>query len=225
MAWHGLEILPAELQRAMQIGNTDACGSPALPRLPLCTDICDIALIWSALILALPWSLSPFGQRPQSCATRRAQMRRSRKRSRSDQTRAGNRTGHVANCWHQRTPNSGPIASHASVIVALASRSCLGVKLHRDPGRVLPVTNSATNLTRHLQVHWERTMSIFGKIMGAIFGSKARRGAGRRAALQAAQLRRHRRGARRNRRCRSHPRQGGRGQEGEARLAAPRSST
>src|SRR6266702_8629418 len=47
-------------------------------------------------------------------------------------------------------------------------------KLSGDPGRVLPVTESAAkNPPLHLQVHWERTMSIFGKIMSAIFGSKA----------------------------------------------------
>src|SRR6266446_436120 len=39
-------------------------------------------------------------------------------------------------------------------------------------------SNSATRDSPHLQVtpsssHWERTMSIFGKIMSAIFGSKA----------------------------------------------------
>src|ERR1700730_14348085 len=28
-------------------------------------------------------------------------------------------------------------------------------------------------LTHHVQVHWEPTMSIFGKIMSAIFGTKA----------------------------------------------------
>src|SRR5438445_9514971 len=47
-------------------------------------------------------------------------------------------------------------------------------KLSGDPGRVLPVTESAAkNPPLHLQVHWERTMSIFGKIMSAIFGTKA----------------------------------------------------
>src|SRR5882757_5424810 len=34
-------------------------------------------------------------------------------------------------------------------------------------------SQSAGRPPPHLQVHWERTMSIFGKIMSAIFGTKA----------------------------------------------------
>ena len=65
------------------------------------------------------------------------------------------------------------------MIAALASRR-LWSRVDRDPGLVLPVTKSATNLHGIFMFHWERMMSIFGKIMGAIFGTKARRRAGRR---------------------------------------------
>src|SRR5260370_38878870 len=48
------------------------------------------------------------------------------------------------------------------------------VKSQRDPGQVMPVKKSPhLRDSPHLQVHWERTMSIFGKIMSAIFGSAA----------------------------------------------------
>jgi Domain of unknown function (DUF3597) len=40
------------------------------------------------------------------------------------------------------------------------------------PGVVLPVKQCRQRLT-HPSSHWERTMSIFGKIMSAIFGTKA----------------------------------------------------
>jgi len=57
------------------------------------------------------------------------------------------------------------------VNVALASRAGPG-KLDLDTGQVLPV-EKCWQTPPHLQVHWERTMSIFGKIMSAIFGTKA----------------------------------------------------
>jgi Domain of unknown function (DUF3597) len=45
-------------------------------------------------------------------------------------------------------------------------------RLACDPGVVLPVKQCRQKLTPS-SIHWERTMSIFGKIMSAIFGSKA----------------------------------------------------
>jgi hypothetical protein len=45
-------------------------------------------------------------------------------------------------------------------------------RLAGDPGVVLPVKQCRQKLTPS-SIHWERTMSIFGKIMSAIFGSKA----------------------------------------------------
>jgi hypothetical protein len=58
------------------------------------------------------------------------------------------------------------------VIAALASAppveySCV------QPGLVLPDNDKRHQPPRHLHVYWERMMSIFGKIMGAIFGTKA----------------------------------------------------
>src|SRR5713101_8065338 len=48
------------------------------------------------------------------------------------------------------------------------------VKSQRDPGQVMPVKKSPhLRDSPLLHVHWERTMSIFGKIMSAIFGSSA----------------------------------------------------
>jgi hypothetical protein len=57
------------------------------------------------------------------------------------------------------------------VNVSLASFACLA-RLAGDPGVVLPVRQRRQRLTPS-SIHWERTMSIFGKIMSAIFGSKA----------------------------------------------------
>jgi Domain of unknown function (DUF3597) len=57
------------------------------------------------------------------------------------------------------------------VNVSLATLARLA-KLGRDPGVVLPVKQCRKRQTT-CSSHWERTMSIFGKIMGAIFGSKA----------------------------------------------------
>jgi hypothetical protein len=57
------------------------------------------------------------------------------------------------------------------VNVSLASSVRLA-RLAGDPGVVLPVGQCRKRFT-HPQFHWERTMSIFGKIMGAIFGTKA----------------------------------------------------
>jgi uncharacterized protein DUF3597 len=45
-------------------------------------------------------------------------------------------------------------------------------RLAGDPGVVLPVKQRRQRLTPS-SGYWERTMSIFGKIMGAIFGTKA----------------------------------------------------
>ena len=86
-------------------------------------------------------------------------------------------------------------------------------------------SDSAARDSPHLQVHWERTMSIFGKIMSAIFGTKADAApAGGGAALP--RIVRWRRG-RPVRRCgtgrdgrrRTDPRQGGRSQGREAGVA------
>jgi hypothetical protein len=57
------------------------------------------------------------------------------------------------------------------VNVSLASFACLA-RLAADPGVVLPVRQCRQRLTPS-SIHWERTMSIFGKIMSAIFGTKA----------------------------------------------------
>ena len=56
--------------------------------------------------------------------------------------------------------------------VALANPVRLA-KLINDTGQVLPVEKCREETPTHFQVHWERTMSIFGKIMSAIFGTKA----------------------------------------------------
>jgi hypothetical protein len=45
-------------------------------------------------------------------------------------------------------------------------------RLADDPGVALPVKQCHQKLTPSSS-HWERTMSIFGKIMSAIFGTKA----------------------------------------------------
>jgi uncharacterized protein DUF3597 len=61
------------------------------------------------------------------------------------------------------------------VNVALASQIGLA-KLINDPGVVLPVKQRRQRLELQVtpsSIYWERTMSIFGKIMGAIFGTKA----------------------------------------------------
>jgi len=88
--------------------------------------------------------------RPLVLAPLLAQAGRLRKRSRSGQTRKQKtETGHVAN-WTVRVLPIAAAAAHASVKASLASH------------------NEVTS-----RVHWSQTMSIFGKIMGAIFGSKA----------------------------------------------------
>jgi len=46
------------------------------------------------------------------------------------------------------------------------------VRFAYDPGVVLPAKQCRTRLTPSSS-HWEQTMSIFGKIMSAIFGTKA----------------------------------------------------
>jgi Domain of unknown function (DUF3597) len=56
------------------------------------------------------------------------------------------------------------------VNVSLASLARLA-KLGGDPGVALPVRQCRQRLTP--SSHWELSMSIFGKIMGAIFGTKA----------------------------------------------------
>src|SRR3954470_2781919 len=67
----------------------------------------------------------------------------------------------------------GDAVAHASVNVALASRSGVGT-LRADPARYCRQPTSAIQiLHRDIWVHWEQTMSIFGKIMSAIFGTKA----------------------------------------------------
>jgi Domain of unknown function (DUF3597) len=58
-----------------------------------------------------------------------------------------------------------------SVNVALASLAGLG-KLTLRSGQVLPVKKCRKRPTPSSS-YWERTMSIFGKIMSAIFGTKA----------------------------------------------------
>jgi hypothetical protein len=57
------------------------------------------------------------------------------------------------------------------VNVSLASPDQLD-KLQSDTGVVRPVKTVPT-ATDPSSIHWERTMSIFGKIMSAIFGTKA----------------------------------------------------
>src|SRR5262245_26208975 len=73
MAGHGLEIFPAKLQRTMQVGNADAANDGYSRRVGG-SDICDISLIWRGHGRRLP-----LRRRPQSRATRRALLRRSRK--------------------------------------------------------------------------------------------------------------------------------------------------
>src|SRR5436190_24155137 len=73
MARHGLEVFPAKLERAMQVGNTDGADDGSSRRIGA-TDICDISLMLRGHGRCLP-----LRQRPQSCATRRAPLRRSRK--------------------------------------------------------------------------------------------------------------------------------------------------
>src|SRR5215510_12406233 len=73
VARHRLEIFPAELECAMQVGNTDGANDGS-PRRIGSTDICDISLRLHGHGRCLP-----LRQRPQSCATRRAPLRRSRK--------------------------------------------------------------------------------------------------------------------------------------------------
>jgi hypothetical protein len=58
-----------------------------------------------------------------------------------------------------------------AALSALASTS-RGTKLKRS-GAGLPVEKCRSKLSHHLLVHWEQTMSIFGKIMSAIFGTTA----------------------------------------------------
>jgi len=58
------------------------------------------------------------------------------------------------------------------VNVSLASFTCLA-RLAGDPGVVLPVNKQCRQRLTPSSIHWERTMSIFGKIMSAIFGTKA----------------------------------------------------
>jgi hypothetical protein len=57
------------------------------------------------------------------------------------------------------------------VNVSLASFVRL-VRFAHDPGVVLPAKQCRKRLTPSSS-HWEQTMSIFGKIMSAIFGTKA----------------------------------------------------
>jgi Domain of unknown function (DUF3597) len=57
------------------------------------------------------------------------------------------------------------------VNVSLASFAQVA-RLADDPGVVLPVKQCHQRLTPSSS-HWERTMSIFGKIMSGIFGTKA----------------------------------------------------
>jgi hypothetical protein len=48
------------------------------------------------------------------------------------------------------------------------------VKVRSDPVRCSRAKKSAVQSPSHdFQIHWEQAMSIFGKIMGAIFGTKA----------------------------------------------------
>jgi hypothetical protein len=55
---------------------------------------------------------------------------------------------------------------------ALASASA-AANIRGDPVSALPAKQALFGPSRDLQIHWEQTMSIFGKIMGAIFGTKA----------------------------------------------------
>jgi hypothetical protein len=57
------------------------------------------------------------------------------------------------------------------VNVSLASLARLA-RLADDPGVALPVRQCRQRLNPS-SIHWERTMSIFGKIMSAIFGTSA----------------------------------------------------
>jgi hypothetical protein len=69
-------------------------------------------------------------------------------------------------------PISGAVA-HASVNVALASRPGVAKLPPIRPGTAGNQPSTIQILHRDLWVHWEQTMSIFGKIMSAIFGTKA----------------------------------------------------
>jgi hypothetical protein len=55
---------------------------------------------------------------------------------------------------------------------ALASASA-AANIRGDPVSALPAKQALFGPSRDLQIHWEQTMSIFGKIMSAIFGTKA----------------------------------------------------
>jgi hypothetical protein len=55
---------------------------------------------------------------------------------------------------------------------ALASASA-AANIRGDPVSALPAEQALFGPSNDLKIHWEQTMSIFGKIMSAIFGTKA----------------------------------------------------
>jgi hypothetical protein len=77
----------------------------------------------------------------------------------------------VSAAYSQTAINNSDKHTHASVKVSLASVVRLA-RLAGDPAVVLRI-NGARQDSNPFSSHWERTMSIFGKIMSAIFGSKA----------------------------------------------------
>ena len=125
MAWHRLEILPAEPQRLVQIGKADGSddgrGRGILRWLSQRRDIAGIGV---------PWSLSPLPQRPIS---RRSRAQAAVCRNDHDQARREDRKPKLAMSRTEPSAYSqSPVVAHASVrcLGAVAAQTSQCVPLH-----------------------------------------------------------------------------------------------
>src|SRR5205085_4546681 len=127
MARHRLEIFPAALERAVQVGNTDGADDGASRRAG-CIDICDISLNWRGHGRCLP-----LRQRPQFRATRRALLRRSPQaitiRPGAQETELA--VSRTVMAWYSQKP---PLSCSSFGDCRIGNPVACGVELICDPG-------------------------------------------------------------------------------------------
>ena len=154
-----------------------------------------------ALDMAWPWSLSPLTQRPKFranearkravCGNDHDQARRDNRKPKQAMSRtelpsysqSSESIAHASvkaalsplqNAMRCSAPSFASIRKlvGGTPRAALASASA-AAKIQGDPVSALPAKQALLTPSHDLQIHWEQTMSIFGKIMSAIFGTKA----------------------------------------------------